>query len=143
MTEQMSRSHKLAILALSCAIFFGLGLFTSSLGPNLPEIAAMTASPLAALGAIFTAIYLGSGVTQPVVGPLNDRFGERPTLFVGLALCAVGTAGVAMSHALLLTLGSALLVGVGGGSVLISANLLVAEVFASRSVPALNVLNVF
>src|SRR5437868_6824877 len=138
----ISRTNRLSVLALCCATFFGLGLFTSSLGPNLPEIAAMAASPLAALGAIFTAIYLGSGVAQPVVGPLNDRFGERPTLFVALIVSAVGTVGIATSHALALTLGSALLLGLGGGAILISGSVLVAEVFASRSVPALNVLNV-
>jgi fucose permease len=143
MTGQTPRSHKPAILAVSCATFFGLGLFTSSLGPNLPELSRITASSLATLGTIFTAMYLGSGLSQLAAGPLNDRLGQRPGLLMGLALCALGVVGIATSHSLAFTVASGLLAGVGAGAMIISANVLVAEVFASRSVPALNVLNIF
>src|SRR5438874_9357578 len=94
----MQPKPRLYILAVSCAILFGLGVLNSSVGPNLPEMAARNASSLATLGAVFTALFLGGLLSQLAAGPLNDRFGERPMLLAGLALPVLGSVGLVTSH---------------------------------------------
>ncbi len=141
--NDLQRKTRLYALALCCAIFFGLGMLNSAVGPNLPEMAARNASNLATLGAIFTALFLGGLLSQLAAGSLNDRFGERPMLLAGLALPALGNVGLATSHWLPLTLASALASGLGSGIIIVSAHVLIADVFAERSVATLNLLNVF
>lgn len=143
MPAHTDRKSKLATLAVCCAAFLGFGLFTAALGPNLPEMAAMTANSLATLGAVFTALYLGAILAQIAYGPLDDRFGERPLMLVGLALAVLGSVGLTISHALPLTLAAGFVIGLGGGTIITSANLLVAEAYVERRVSALNVLNLF
>jgi MFS transporter, FHS family, L-fucose permease len=130
-------------MVASCMSFFALGMITAALGPALPDLAANASSNLATLGAIFTALFLGGFIAQLLAGPLNDRLGQRPVLLAGIGLLAAGTGGVAMSHALPLTLACALVAGLGHGAVDVSTNVLIAKVFAARSTSALNLLNVF
>src|SRR5438270_7863098 len=130
MRSDLQPKTRLYTLAVSCAILFGLGVLNSSVGPNLPEMAARNASSLATLGAIFTALFLGGLLSQLAAGPLNDRFGERPLLLAGLVLPALGSAGLVTSHALILTLASALTLGLGTGTIIVSAHVLIADVFA-------------
>jgi fucose permease len=109
----------------------------------LPNLAANTSSNLAAIGAIFTALFLGSFIMQLIAGPLNDRLGQRPVLLLGIGLQAAGICGIAVSHALPLTLACALVAGLGQGAVAVSTSVLIAQVFAARSASALNLINVF
>src|SRR5262249_5515694 len=130
-------------MAASCMSFFALGLITAALGPALPDLAASASSSLATIGMVFTALFLGSLITQLLAGPLNDWLGQRPVLLVGIGLLVAGTCGIAASPALPLTLASAVVAGLGHGAVDVSTNVLIAEVFAARSAAALNLLNVF
>jgi fucose permease len=130
-------------MAASCMTFFALGVITGALGLALPDLAANASSSLATIGAIFTALFLGGFMSQLIVGPLNDRFGQRPVLLVGIGLVATGICGIAVSHALLLTLACALVAGMGHGAVAVSTSVLIAQVFAARSASALNLINVF
>ena len=130
-------------MAASCMCFFALGVINGALGPALPGLAANTSSSLATIGAIFTALFLGGFITQLIAGTLNDRLGQRPVLLLGIGLLAAGICGIAVSHALPLTLACALIAGLGHGAVGVSTNVLIAEVFAARSASALNLLNVF
>ena len=130
-------------LAISGGLMCTLGIITASLGPSLPDLTANTATTLATIGALFSALFLGGLLTQLLGGPINDRFGQRPLLLGGITLMAVGTCGIAISHTLLLTLACGVIAGMGRGAISISAHLLIAEVFAARSAMALNLLNVF
>jgi MFS family permease len=98
-------------MAASCMSFFALGVITAALGPALPDLAANTLSNPATIGAIFTALFLGGFITQLIAGPLNDRLGQRPVLLVGIGPLAAGICGIAVSHALPLTLACALVAG--------------------------------
>src|SRR5258706_1776247 len=130
-------------MVASCISFVALGGITAALGPALPDLAANTGSSLAAVGAVITALFVGSLIALIVAGPLNDRIGQRPVLLAGVALLALGTFGVAASHWLPLTLLCAVVAGLGHGAIDVRTNVLIAEVFAARSAAALNLLNVF
>src|SRR5690348_14413832 len=67
-------------LVTACAILFAIGLVSSMVGPVLPDLARITGSDLASLGAIFTLLFLGSVVSQSVAGFMTDRIGHRPVL---------------------------------------------------------------
>jgi fucose permease len=139
----MNRLGARGTMASSCARFFALGLLTAALGPALPDLAARSGSGLAAVGAVITALFLGALVSLLVAGPLNDRLGQRPVLLAGAVLLALGTLGLATSRELPLMLACAAVAGLGHGAIDVSTNVLIAEVFATRSAAALNLLNVF
>jgi fucose permease len=130
-------------MVASCLNFIALGMMTAALGPALPDLAANAGSSLAAVGAVITALFAGSLIALLIAGPLNDRIGQRPVLLAGVALLALGTFGIAFSGWLPLTLLCAVVAGLGHGAIDISTNVLVAEVFTTRSAAALNLLNVF
>jgi fucose permease len=69
--------------------------------------------------------------------------GQRPVLLAGAVLLALGTLGLATSRELPLMLACAAVAGLGHGAIDVSTNVLIAEVFATRSAAALNLLNVF
>src|SRR5262245_9768551 len=139
----MNKLSARGTMASSCARFFALGLLTAAIGPALPDLAARSGSGLAAVGAVITALFLGALVSLLVAGPLNDRLGQRPVLLAGVVLLALGTLGLAASHELSLMLACAVVAGLGHGAIDVSTNVLIAEVFATRSAAALNLLNVF
>jgi len=143
MSSRSTQKKRLFTLAVCCASFLGFGLFTASLGPNLDEIARLTGNSLAAMGSIFTAMYFAAILAQVVYGPLDDRFGERPLMLIGLCVSSIGTFGITISHYLPFTLASAFLLGLGGGTIITSANVLVSESYPDNRVSALNVLNLF
>jgi len=58
-------------------------------------------------------------------------------------LIAIGILGIVASRSLPLTLACGLVAGLGHGAIDVSANVLIAEIFAERSAAALNLLNVF
>ncbi len=131
------------VLVIASLLFLALGVLFSQLGPILSELAGRTSTTLAEVGALFTALYIGSLLTQSVAGPLSDRAGERPVLLVGLAVAAAGMLGIASSRSLLMLLPCAFVSGLGYGFLTVGTNLLVARVFVERSVTALNLTNVF
>jgi DHA1 family bicyclomycin/chloramphenicol resistance-like MFS transporter len=63
--------------------------------------------------AIITLFFLGMAVAQLVYGPLADRFGRKPILYVGLAIFALGAIGSALAGSLASLLAFRFLWGVG------------------------------
>src|SRR5512140_994379 len=80
---------------VSGATLFAAGLFQSAIGPSLPDLATNTSADLAALGAIFTALFVGSLVAQLAAGAIGDRLGHKRVLIAGLLLASLGMLGVA------------------------------------------------
>ena len=139
----MPTNNRRSILVVTCLIFLALGTFTAALGPLLPEFSQSNQVSLAAMGSIFSAIFLGALVAQLVAGPLTDRVGQAPVLIGSALLMASGSLGLTFSHSFPLTLGLTVLAGLGHGAVDLSSNVLIARVFTDRSVSALNLLNLF
>lgn len=130
-------------LAASFLIFIGIGLISSIIGPALPTLADRTGTDLATIGALLTTSYFGTMVAQIIAGPLNDRLGARPVLLVAIFLSAGGMLLIAVSRTLWIMLPASVVYGFGFGGVDVTTNLLIAQRFAGRSVPVLNLLHVF
>ena len=130
-------------MAVSCVGYLALGVITAALGPALPELAAKTGSSLAGVGALVTSLFLGGLLSQLAVGALIDRLGRRPVLMAGAGLLALGTLAVTAAGTLPLVLLAAFVAGTGHGSLDVSSNILIGEVFTSRRSAALNLLNAF
>jgi len=130
-------------LVMSFAIFVAIGLLSASLGPALSDLADRAGRDLATLGSLVTMVWSGTLVAQLVAGALNDRWGQRPVLLGACTLATLGTLGILTMHNLWLLLGAGLVFGLGFGGLDIGTNLFIAQRFAQRSVPMLNLLHTF
>lgn len=65
---------------------------------------------------VVTTYLLGLGAGQVLYGPLADRFGRRPALFLGLSLYVVAAAAVVFSPSLTLVFVARFVMGVGAAS---------------------------
>jgi FHS family Na+ dependent glucose MFS transporter 1 len=141
--DRMQKHRKRYVLVIACLMFFSLGMMTAAIGPVLPDLAKQAGSDLAAIGSVFTAIFLGALLAQLVSGPIGDRIGMGTVLIGGITLLAAGTLGITLSRALPLTLALALLAGLGHGAVDLGGTVLIANIYNNQAVSALNLLNVF
>ena len=123
-------------------LFFTLGML-AALGPTLPEIARNTGSSLADAGILFTALFLGAVPAQLVSGWLNDKYGSKPVLAVGLIVMSIGFLGATLSPTLPIAVAFMLFGGLGDGALIVAGNVMVAQTFATKSASALNLMNVF
>lgn len=131
------------VLVLCCLFFFSLGVTVASFGPLLPELSVLNQVDLTRMGQIFTFYFLGSLISQVISGPFSDRFGEKPLLLITTTLLMGSVAALPFSHNFTLTLLLFSLTGLGGGAIVLATNVLIARVYADRSVSALNLLNLF
>ena len=135
--------HRNLSLALSSANFFTLGVIVASSGPALDEFSLQTGSNLAAVGGVFTAIFLGALAAQVFGAPLVDRLSPRRLLPFAMLLMGLGALGLTQARALWLYLLLAGISGLGQGMVDIASHVMVSRLFAERRASALNLLNVF
>ncbi len=70
-----------------------------------------------------TAYFLGMSIAQLFFGPLSDRYGRRPVIFLGLGIYILGSVGSALAPSLSLLLVSRFIWGIGaaGGRVVVTA----------------------
>jgi len=130
-------------LVMVSFVFFALGLIMASIGPVLGELSSNTNTSLAAVGAIFTALFLGALVTQLFSSSISSRVGLHPILLAGTVLAALGMTGISLSRSLPLLLISAMVLGLGHGAVNFSGNLSIATLFYEKRATAINFANIF
>lgn len=131
------------MLAVASLTFFAAGIAQASLGPALPDLAESIGVDLAALGALFTALYAGALVGQLLTGAIVDRIGHRPVMIAGPVLAGVGVLGVSIAPSLAVALAASLLSGLGYGALFVGANLVVADAYEDGGAGALNLTNLF
>lgn len=80
-------------------------------------------------GRIVTVFFLGLALAQIVYGPLADRFGRKPTLYLGIAIYVLGAAGSALAPTFELLLVSRFVWGVGAAGSRVVAMAIVRDRF--------------
>ncbi len=94
-TNPPARSRQLiALLALMAAVG---PLSIDTYLPSLPAIAKGFGVAASAVQLSVSAYFIGLAAGQVFAGPLSDRFGRRPVLFVGFALFLVASAACAIA----------------------------------------------
>lgn len=118
-----------------------IGAVAAVYGPLLPTLQERYAVGAAAAGGVLSAHFAGSilGVLTTVL--VTGRVRHGVVLMTALATMALGCAGLATAPSWPLLLASAVVVGVGFGSVDVGLNQIVAHGYGDRSAAVLNVLN--
>jgi fucose permease len=133
----VARAQASAFLGLFCC-----GLWVTSFGPALPFLAREADVGLGTAGVILTAVAAGSISASAVTSLRLGRVDSRLLIAIGLAIAAVGLAGIAVASTLPLLLASAVVLGTGDGFVVAATHALVT--ITSEDVPrGINKLNVF
>ena len=135
-------SRSTALISL-CVITTGIGIITADFGPLLLELAPRSGVPLQQAGVIVSLLFLGAALSPLAAGPLSDRLGRKSVLLFAMILESVATICLTFSQSFPVTAASAFLSGAGGGAVVLSTSVLLAEAFSRESVSALNIMNVF
>lgn len=103
------------------------------LAPVLPLIQTDLAISVAA-AQLVVGVYMGAlGTGQLLAGPLVDRWGRMPMLYTGLLFYAAGSVGAVFSASLEVLLLSRLVQGLGGAAGLVSARVLVSDIFGHEA----------
>ncbi|SIO03090.1 MFS transporter [Paraburkholderia phenazinium] len=84
-------SLQIVIMVLCAAIAMIDGFDTQSIAFVAPHIADAWNIPASSFGPVFGAGLLGSFVGALTLGPLGDRIGRKPGLFISVLIFAVGT----------------------------------------------------
>jgi MFS transporter, DHA1 family, multidrug resistance protein len=108
----LGRVEFTSLLAMSMALAaLGIDLMLPAFGVMRTELG--LAPDSTALAGVVTAYFLGLAGGQLVYGPLADRFGRRPTLYLGYGIYLVGAIAATVSPSLTLLLVSRFVWGIG------------------------------
>ncbi|MBN2305945.1 MAG: MFS transporter [Anaerolineae bacterium] len=130
------------VLVVACAALFGLGVLASVMGPALDSLAEKTGTDLGDMGTLVAVGFSGALVAQLGVGPLNDRFGQRPVLLAAVFFLAPAAVGIALSPSYWLVLAFGVMWGLGFGSIDVTSNVMVSSSYHGN-VGVMNLLHVF
>ena len=124
---------------------FVFGIVMAVLGTlfGLPEMRARLMIDLAQQGNVFLLLYVGILLATLVVGPVIDTIGNKVVLVASSVLVAAGMAGLAYAHSFGGAAIPAVLLGLGGGGLNTSTNVLVSDLYGEKRGPMLNLLGIF
>lgn len=124
---------------------FVFGLAMALLGAILPLVTARHNLDLARAGSLFAAMNSAMLAAMLSLGPLMDRYGQRPAILAGSLLTALALAVIAAATSFAALAAGLVLLGAGGGALNGSTNTLVADLHADPRAKnaALNLLGVF
>ncbi|MFM5930535.1 MAG: multidrug effflux MFS transporter [Novosphingobium sp.] len=130
MTARAGRSE---ILTLAAIAVLG-SLATQMIVPALPALAHEFSTTAVASQRVIGVYLAGLATGQLFAGPMADRFGRRPVMVGGLCLFVLGSIGAALAPSLGLLLASRLLQALGGAGGIITARVMVGDLFPAEEV---------
>lgn len=84
-------------------------------------------------GRVVTVFFLGLAMAQLIYGPLADRFGRKPVLYLGIGIYLLGAAGSALAPTFNLFLASRFVWGVGAAGSRVVATAIVRDRFEGNA----------
>ncbi len=133
------------LFAAACAGMFIFGLVLALLGTlfGLPAMRERLGVDLAQQGDLFLLLFAGVCFATVAVGPLIDRFGNKLVLLVSAVLVTVALVEFAAAKSMLAAVIAALVIGLGGGGLNTSCNVLTSELYGGNRGRMLNLLGIF
>jgi fucose permease len=141
--ENSVRHRALFISACAGILVFGIVLAILGTLFGLPEMRERLHIDLAQQGNLFLLLYFGIFVASIVAGPLIDGIGNKGILFGSSVLVAVAMVLFGTASSLAGASVAAVLLGLGGGGLNTSTNVLVSDLFGDQRGPMLNLLGIF
>ena len=128
--QHIGRREFIALMAMMFAI---VAFSIDAMLPAMPHIASdlNLANPQNAPLVILVFV-AGLGVGTLFMGPISDAYGRRPTVFVGLAIYAIGAALSWMASSFELMLAARFLQGVGASGPRIVSAAIIRDLFSGR-----------
>ncbi|HYL95044.1 MAG TPA: MFS transporter, partial [Terriglobales bacterium] len=125
------------LFAAACAGMFIFGVVLALLGTlfGLPAMRDRLGVNLAQQGDLFLLLFAGVCFATVAVGPLIDRFGNKLVLLVSASLVTLALVEFAEAHSMLSASAAALVMGLGGGGLNTSANVLTSELYEGKRGP--------
>jgi DHA1 family bicyclomycin/chloramphenicol resistance-like MFS transporter len=120
-------------LILTLGILNALTPFTIDLYlPAFPEIAAELNTPVARMSLTVSIYFIGFALGQILYGPLLDRFGRKPPIYVGLTLYLLATAGCMTAQSFEALLAFRFISALGGCAASVGAMSMVRDYFPAK-----------
>jgi FHS family glucose/mannose:H+ symporter-like MFS transporter len=141
--EKYTRRQALFVSACAGILVFGIVLAILGTLFGMPEMRERLHMDLAQQGNLFLLLYLGIFVSSIVAGPLIDNAGNKVTLLGSAVLVTVAMSLFASANTLAAASVAAVLLGLGGGGLNTSTNVLVSDLFGENRGPMLNLLGIF
>lgn len=116
------------ILLLAAVAALG-SLATQLLVPALPQVAHDLQVGPGPAQLVISVFLVGLGAGQLLTGPLTDRLGRKPVLLAGLLIYCAGSLAAALAPSLPLLLGARALQALGGATGVVTARVLVGDLF--------------
>lgn len=124
---------RLTILTLAlCLAVFLAALDTAIITTALPTIASTFHTSGSGYAWIGSAYLLGQAASIPFWGKISDIFGRKPVLLVANVVFLVGSAVSGASASLAMLIAGRGVQGVGGGGLLVLANIVVSDLVSLR-----------
>jgi MFS transporter, DHA1 family, multidrug resistance protein len=110
----------LARVALVVGPLAALGPFAIDMYlPALPAVAADLGASVQATQVTLTAFFVAFGACQLVYGPLSDRMGRRPPLYIGIGIFLVGSIGCLLAPGIGALVAARFVQGLGAAAVMV------------------------
>jgi DHA1 family bicyclomycin/chloramphenicol resistance-like MFS transporter len=87
--------------------------------PALPAVAADLGASVQAVQVTLTAFFIAFGACQLVYGPLSDRLGRRPPLFIGIGIFLAGSLGCLLAPSIAALVAARFVQGLGAAAVMV------------------------
>jgi fucose permease len=130
------------IIAFLCTAFVAVGLSFASIGPALPEFAAVAAMEVSSIGVLYSALFAGYLLSQITAALLLERSGTRVVILWAIGVFGLGTLGLAMAVNVVTLLAASMVLGIGYGFGTISINLVASRLLVHRPAFVVNLINV-
>ena len=139
--EEPQRSKlKITLIMLSlCIAVFLAALDTTIITTAVPTISAVYNASEADYTWIGSAYLLAAAASTPSWGKFSDIWGRKPTILVANVVFFVGSLIAAVSTSIKMLLAGRVIQGIGGGGLIILANICISDLFSMRWVPSARV----
>ncbi|KAL8872453.1 MAG: hypothetical protein Q9174_001923 [Haloplaca sp. 1 TL-2023] len=130
--EPRSKSKTLLIMLALCIAVFLAALDTTIITTAVPTIAVRFNASEADYTWIGSSYLLAAAASGPTWGKLSDIWGRKPILLVANIVFLVASLISALSINVKMLLGGRALQGIGGGGLIILANICISDLFSMR-----------